>query len=179
MPFINPKFVQNSNTMLKKSFYLFLILGVSLILFSCNSEKKDSDSSNQTEEVSADEEEVTIHLKSNDQMQFDKKEIEVYEGQKVTLKLEHIGEMPKTSMGHNFVLLDPETSPSSYSKKAAKAKDNDYIPEDENLTLAHTKMIGGGEQTEVTFEAPEKGDYDFICSFPGHYSNMKGKFIIK
>lgn len=60
-----------------------------------------------------------------------------------------------------------------------KAKDNDYIPEDASLTLAHTNMVGGGESTEIVFSAPEVGSYDFLCSFPGHYSIMKGKFIVK
>ncbi|HBX64839.1 MAG TPA: azurin, partial [Balneolaceae bacterium] len=26
---------------------------------------------------------------------------------------------------------------------------------------------------------PEAGTYDFICSFPGHYALMKGKFIVE
>ena len=41
------------------------------------------------------------------------------------------------------------------------------------------KLIGGGEETTVTFDAPAKGTYDFICSFPGHYALMKGKFIVE
>jgi azurin len=40
-------------------------------------------------------------------------------------------------------------------------------------------MIGGGEQTTITFDAPEKGVYDFICSFPGHVALMQGKFIVE
>src|SRR5699024_4870459 len=118
-------------------------------------------------------------LEGNDQMQFNKNEIVVYDRQTVVLTLTHVGTMPKTSMGHNFVLIDQGISPSSYAKQAIKAKSNDYIPKDSQLTLAHTKMIGGGESTEITFDAPEKGDYDFLCSFPGHYAIMKGKFIVK
>ena len=29
------------------------------------------------------------------------------------------------------------------------------------------------------FLPPKKGVYDFICSFPGHYAMMKGKFIVE
>ncbi|MEM6771051.1 MAG: plastocyanin/azurin family copper-binding protein, partial [Bacteroidota bacterium] len=27
--------------------------------------------------------------------------------------------------------------------------------------------------------APAAGEYDFICTFPGHYGVMKGKFIVE
>jgi azurin len=43
--------------------------------------------------------------------------------------------------------------------------------------LAHTKVIGGGQATSVTFKTSvlKKGEaYTFFCSFPGHSSIMKG-----
>ena len=40
-------------------------------------------------------------------------------------------------------------------------------------------MLGGGEETTIEFEAPAKGEYTFICSFPGHYALMNGKFIVE
>lgn len=110
-------------------------------------------------------------------MQYDKKEIIVYQGQTVALTLEHVGSMPKSAMGHNFVLLSHLISVSDYVKKT-EAK-NDYIIEDPTITLAHTPMIGGGESATIYFTAPEAGSYDFICSFPGHYAIMKGKFIVQ
>ena len=58
------------------------------------------------------------------------------------------------------------------------AKDNGYIPEGDDI-IAHTKMIGGGESVEITFDAPAAGTYDYICPFPGHYGIMKGKFIVE
>jgi azurin len=39
-------------------------------------------------------------------------------------------------------------------------------------------VIGGGETTTVTFptsKLKKGGDYTFFCSFPGHWSIMKGK----
>lgn len=171
--------------MIKKRLYSLLVLcfGLAVLMVSCNSKTKEKNSSNtktaESEEQRSKQDTITINLKSNDKMQFDKDEIVVYDGQTVVLKLEHTGEMPKSSMGHNFVLLDNSVSISDYAKKAGKAKENDFIPEESGLTLAHTKMIGGGDHTEITFEAPEVGGYDFICSFPGHYANMKGEFIVK
>lgn len=131
-------------------------------------------------EVAGDMEEsaIEIVLSSNDQMQYDKNEIIVEEGQKVTIVLKHTGTMAKTAMGHNFVLLALGTDIASFAEKAIAAGDNGYIPEGDEV-IAHTDVIGGGETTSVTFTAPEAGEYDFICSFPGHYGQMKGKFIVE
>lgn len=121
---------------------------------------------------------ITITLNSNDKMQFDQTEINVFEGQTVILTLVHTGTMPITAMGHNFVLIDMKTTLSKFAKIAIKAKDNDYIPTDLKNVIAHTDLIGGGESTTITFKAPEKGSYDFLCTFPGHSSIMKGKFNV-
>ena len=66
----------------------------------------------------------------------------------------------------------------SWGIKASSEKENEYIS-DRDQVIAHTKLIGGGESDTITFDAPEKGTYEFICSFPGHYMSMKGKLIIK
>ena len=121
----------------------------------------------------------TVTLSGNDQMQFDTKEITVKAGAKVTLTLKHTGKMPKAAMGHNFVLLKAGTDLAAFSKEAiAAGADNNYVPKSDAV-LASTKVIGGGESTSITFDAPPAGTYDFICSFPGHYAVMKGKFIVK
>jgi azurin len=48
--------------------------------------------------------------------------------------------------------------------------------------LAASAIVGGGEETSVTFDISALtagGDYTFFCSFPGHYVLMNGKFIIE
>jgi|25_taG_2_1085351.scaffolds.fasta_scaffold01618_2 azurin len=128
---------------------------------------------------SSDEDVVEVTIEGNDQMRFNKDEIKVKAGQTVRITLKHVGEMEKTVMGHNWVLLTQGTVINEFGQKAVQAKDNDYIPEGTDAVIAHTKMIGGGEEVTIEFEAPEAGEYDFICSFPGHYSVMKGKFIVE
>ena len=66
-----------------------------------------------------------------------------------------------------------------FAKTAMTAKATDYIPEGTEDVIVHTKMLGGGEETTIEFEAPAKGEYTFICSFPGHYALMNGKFIVE
>lgn len=122
---------------------------------------------------------VEITIESNDKMQFDMNEIKVEAGQTVVLTLKHVGKLPKAAMGHNWVLLTQGTDINSFGAEASKAADNDYIPQGTDKVIVATDLIGGGQETTIEFTAPEKGTYDFICSFPGHYAMMKGKFIVE
>ena len=121
--------------------------------------------------------ETVITLNSNDLMKFDKNELRVFEGQKITLTLNHTGKMSKEIMGHNFVLLKKETNLNDFAQRAMLARENEYIP-DGDETIVYTKLIGGGESDTITFTAPERGSYVYICTFPGHYGLMRGKFIV-
>lgn len=118
-----------------------------------------------------------IVINSDDQMKFDLKEIRVKAGEKVKLTLNHKGKFKKDIMGHNWVLLNAGTDVAKFATAAMSAKTSEYIPA--KGALAYTGLIGGGESTSIEFTAPKKGTYDFICSFPGHYSIMKGKFIVE
>ncbi|HKK26383.1 MAG TPA: azurin [Gracilimonas sp.] len=122
---------------------------------------------------------VEITIEGNDQMKYNLNEIKVEEGQTVKLTLKHVGKLPKAAMGHNWVLLTQGTNIQEFGAASAKAAGNDYIPEGTDNVIVHTKMLGGGEETTIEFTAPAKGTYDFICSFPGHYAMMKGKFIVE
>ena len=124
-------------------------------------------------------EKVEITIESNDQMKFDLKEIKVKEGDTIVLTLKHVGKLPKAAMGHNWVLLSKGTEMGPYAQKAVQARDNEYIPADGEGTIAYTGLIGGGEEITIEFEAPAKGEYTFICSFPGHYALMNGTFIVE
>jgi azurin len=133
-----------------------------------------------TEDKTVNEDVVEITIEGNDQMQYNLDEMKVKAGSTVKLTLKHVGEMTKQQMGHNWVLLTQGTDIMEFGQKAAGAADNDYIPKAEtSKVIANTKTLGGGEETTITFEAPKKGTYDFICSFPGHVALMKGKFIVE
>ena len=122
-------------------------------------------------------EEIEIIVNSNDLMKFDKNELRVFEGQKITLTLNHTGKMSKEIMGHNFVLLKKDTDLNDFAQRAMLARENEYIP-DGDETIVYTKLIGGGESDTITFTAPEKGSYTYICTFPGHYGLMKGVLTV-
>lgn len=177
---------------------IFFIL-TACALISCGNEKKqeeeetfrigdqnrtesttDTNETNRSQSTAAEDGDVVeITLSANDQMRFDKNELRVKSGQTVRLILRHTGQMAENVMGHNFVLLEEGTDVSEFGQEAARAQDNDYIPANSENVIAHTEMIGGGETTTIEFEAPAAGTYDFICSFPGHYALMQGKFIVE
>lgn len=121
---------------------------------------------------------VQIELTGDDQMRFNLKEIRVKEGETIQLTLRHIGQLPENAMGHNFVLLQEGTDVTDFAQRAATASGSDYIPEGDEV-IVNTDMIGGGEETSIEFTAPEPGTYEFICSFPGHYVQMRGQFIVE
>ena len=118
-----------------------------------------------------------IVIESSDQMRFNVTELTVKSGETINLTLVHTGSLPKVAMGHNWVLLEKGTDVRSFALSAMKEKDNEYIPS--SNVLVATPLIGGGEETSITFTAPSPGEYDFICSFPGHYGLMKGKLIVE
>jgi azurin len=132
------------------------------------------------ETANVNENEIEVDINAGDDMKFDVTEITVKEGQTVKLTLNHTGKSPVTAMGHNFVLLAQGVDLTKFAEAAIAAKDTKYIPAgSENDIIAHTDMIGGGESTEIEFTAPAKGEYEFLCSFPGHSAMMKGKFIVE
>lgn len=128
-------------------------------------------------------EEKKIELTGSDQMQYSSKALEATAGDTVVLTLKHIGALPKVAMGHNFVLLKPDTKIPEFSMVAMKAVTTEYVPEDEEskkAIIAHTKLVGGGESDTVTFTVPaETGAYPYICSFPGHSALMQGVLTVK
>lgn len=127
-------------------------------------------------------EKVTIEITGNDALQYSTKELKVKSGQEVTLKLKHIGVLPKAAMGHNVVILKAGENMAAFATQAMTAVATDYIPDDDATKakiLVATAMIGGGEETEVTFTAPEAGEYPFLCTFPGHFGIMNGKLIVE
>lgn len=113
---------------------------------------------------------ITITITGDDRMRFDPTEFTVQARQPVTIVFQNIGTMPKESMGHNVVVLHQGVDKIDFANAGARHVRNEYIdPEREGDVIASTIIIGPAEEVEVSFVAPaETGDYDYICSFPGH-----------
>lgn len=108
--------------------------------------------------------------------------IEVAPGEEIQINLTTVSNLPPTAMSHNFALLQMGTDIEAFWQAALQASDNEYIsPELEDQVIVHTDMLGNGETDSVTFTAPEEtGEYDYLCTFPGHYTGgMYGQLIVQ
>lgn len=120
---------------------------------------------------------------SNDMMQFTSKSIDVDKSCKTfTVELKHIGTLPKNVMGHNLVVSKAADVQGIATDGMGAGVDKDYLKEGDARIIAHTKLIGGGETTSLTFDATKLDaaeKYKFFCSFPGHVAMMQGDLVIK
>ena len=122
-----------------------------------------------------------LEIEGNDVMKYNLVEMKVApDCTEVEVTLKHVGKLAKETMGHNWVLSKTADFQAIANAGIAAGLDKDYLPPNDNRIIAHTKVIGGGETTSVTFpvsKLTKGGDYTFFCSFPGHYGLMRGKFI--
>ena len=98
-----------------------------------------------------------------------------------TITLRHVGQMPIAAMGHNVVISQASDREQVAKDGMAAGVDGDYVKADDPRVVAHTELIGGGETTSVTFPVSEiqgEGPYEFFCSFPGHWTVMKGSIQV-
>ena len=121
-------------------------------------------------------------IEGNDMLQFNLKEMVVSANCKeVTVTLKHTGAMPANVMGHNWVLTNNTDFMPVAQAGGAAGIENNYVPVGDQRVLATTTIIGGGQETSVTFSIDSLvvgDDYTFFCSFPGHYAIMKGAFKV-
>jgi azurin len=121
-----------------------------------------------------------VEISGNDLLQYDKQELAVPATCKeITVTLHHVGKQPREAMGHDWVLVKTPDLTAVDQAGLGAGLANNYLAPGDKRVLAHTKVIGGGETTSVTFSAAilrKGGDYSYLCTFPGHSALMHGKF---
>jgi len=125
---------------------------------------------------------IVLHAGVGNAMKFDVTSIAAAPGESVKVVLTNASNLPKTVMGHNWILLKAGTDPVTFAQAGAPEATAGYIPAKlRDKIIAHINLLGPGESGEVIFNAPvEPGDYPFLCSFPGHcVVGMKGTFTVK
>jgi azurin len=126
-----------------------------------------------------------ITVQADDKMRFDVTAFDASPGQKIKITIKNIGTTPKFSMGHNLVVLDKQITEQNIQAKfldpASSEAAHDYVPQNDKNVLAHSKLLGPNESDTVTFTAPfVPGQYLYVCSFPGHYTQgTKGFMTVK
>jgi azurin len=121
-----------------------------------------------------------VEISGNDVMQYDQKELTVAAScREITVTLHHTGKQPREAMGHDWVLVKSADLAAVAQAGIGAGLANNYLVPGDKHVLAHTRVVGGGETTSVTFPASilkKGGDYSYLCTFPGHSALMHGKF---
>ena len=124
-----------------------------------------------------------LEITGNDLMQYDKKELKVAKDcGSVELTLKHIGKLPAASMGHNWTLTKAADAAAVANDGLSAGLEASYLKPNDPRVIAHTKVVGGGQSTSVTFPVSKlkAGEpYAYICTFPGHSALMKGTLTVE
>jgi azurin len=122
-----------------------------------------------------------VTINGDDAMKFDKTEIKIESScTQVAVTLKHTGKLAANVMGHDWVLAKTADMAGIDADGMKAGMAAGFIKADDPRVIAHTKVIGGGQSDTVTFatsKLTKGGDYSFFCSFPGHSTLMKGKFV--
>tara|TARA_B100000927_G_scaffold243557_1_gene205617 strand:+ start:96 stop:596 length:501 start_codon:yes stop_codon:yes gene_type:complete len=161
-----------------------LILSVTILISCGSSENKSTEAKtndiNTKESVENEKnwEEFTVGAVGNtmSEMKFDKKNITVQAGSWVRINLVNEGVDP--AMLHNIVFVKYGTRKEVAKQSIEAGPDLQFVPKSSDV-IASSDLADPGETVILEFEAPEKGNYEFICTYPGHSEIMRGYFFVK
>ena len=113
-----------------------------------------------------------------EQMLYDKTLIVIEAGKPVAIVLINDDAMP-----HNLVVTMPGALEEIGTAAEKMPHEPDahgrlYIPASPKVLHA-TKLVDPGQQIKLSFTAPsEPGDYQYVCTFPGHWRRMVGTLAV-
>ncbi len=85
-------------------------------------------------------------------------------GQQVTVQLTNNG-----TLEHNWAIVKPDV-----------ALPETFDPEtDSDIILYDTGLVEGTSEYNDVFVAPAPGEYDVICTVPGHFPGMQGRLVVE
>ena len=119
----------------------------------------------------------TVH----EQLRFDTTKITVQAGKPFEILFENDDVLP-----HNFVIVPPGkhmdigTAAMTMTPDKLDKEGRAYIPSGwEKQILAGTKLLEPGQKETLKLKAPgQPGDYEFVCTFPGHAVIMWGTLVV-
>lgn len=117
---------------------------------------------------------ITIGTKPG--LKFDVENITIKAGARMKVTFKN-----NDDMLHNLVFTSPGAS-NEVGELAIKLGLNgqklNYVPSTGKV-LYHTLLLQPGQSDTIYFTAPEKpGNYQYVCSYPGHYLIMKGTLTV-
>jgi azurin len=124
----------------------------------------------------------TVEFKVGDGTRYRPAEIEARAGEQLRVVMTYTGQMAKSSVAHNFILLKKGTNARDFAEKFATIEEPDFAAAGvQDRVIASTNLVGADETAKVTFDVPpERGEYPFVCTFKGHYRlGMRGQLVVK
>lgn len=117
----------------------------------------------------------TIHIKTiKDEMKYDVTEFRVKAGTLVEIVFEN-----NDVMQHNLLVVEPDAlaivgNAAEIMAKTPAGVAKGYVPDLPQI-IAATVLVDPSNTAKLRFRVPEtKGDYPFVCTFPGHWQTMNG-----
>jgi azurin len=105
-------------------------------------------------------------------MVYDKELMVVKAGSKVKLTFNNPDDMI-----HNLIITEPDAADAvgqAALEMGLQGPQKGFIPDMEQV-LFHTNILEPNSNDVIYFEAPsEPGDYQYVCTFPGHARTMRG-----
>lgn len=109
-------------------------------------------------------------------MQYDMDEIRINKGKEITFTL--VNEGVDEAMIHNIAIVH-----FGYAQDVAQRgfahKENSYVKPNDPAVVAVSPLAQPGETVSFTFQIPERGSYQFVCTYPGHWGKMLGTLLVE
>ena len=123
---------------------------------------------------------VVVVKTVREQLRFDTNRIVVAAGKQTEIIFENDDVMP-----HNLLIVDngqrqPIGMKAMTMQPTPDKQGRLYVPDDKSFKIhVATKMLEPGNTERLQFKAPNKeGEFEFVCTFPGHFMTMGGKVIV-
>jgi len=119
----------------------------------------------------------TLTIGTKPGLKFDVDKLEVKAGNRIKLVFNN-----NDDMLHNLVITKPGQA-NNVGEAALRLNLNgpkmNYVPNTPDV-LYHTNILQPESVESIYFVAPTTpGNYQFVCSFPGHYALMQGTLVVK
>lgn len=149
------------------------------VIISCGSPNSDNKAEeNQKPNLSEQTiEEFTLEAIGNtmQDMKYSLENISVSSGNKVIINLINKGSDP--AMIHNILIINFGSRKEVAMESIEAGQNLEFIPNNKNV-IAASKLAYPGDSVKLEFNAPEPGNYEFICTYPGHAEMMRGYFFV-
>ena len=162
-----------------------LITGIILTcLLACSGEKKNTEKSEEKEikivEKIVEKKWETFNIgaigNTMSEMKYDIESITVKEDSWIRINLENKG--IDNAMMHNIVFIKYGTR-KKVASEAIKIWPSQNFVENKKNIIAYSGVSSPGETVTLEFKAPIRGNYEFLCTYPGHAEIMRGYFFVK